>query len=152
MRRLLPALLAFLPLAGCLQGGPPTPPPPAVDVWCGVNAAMAGVPCQATFGGDPAASTPNLKLLATLPLPAVQQGLHTDLEVRSGLALHARRAGGFDVHSVANPLRPARLGTFLHDAAAPTVAFSPDNRTALLGTPAGIVLVDLSDPTDPVRV
>jgi hypothetical protein len=150
MRWLLCAAL-FLPLSGCLGTGTPTgtttPTQSPADTWKAVDDAMAGVPCQAAVSDNPALSSPNLKLLSALALPASHDGIHAELDIKGHLALHARfDSGGFEVYDIADPLHVQHLGNFTESAGALDVKFTPDNQTALVGTGTGIVLADLRDP------
>ena len=146
----LPLLAALV--AGCLQsGGPADRPsaPAAADPWPAIQAEMQGVPCEATVGGD---TSPNLKLLANVSY-GEEAGQHGEVDIAGHLLLHARfQTGGFDLVDIADPLHPVPLGAFQLDdeaSGALDVKFSPDNQTALYGTRAGIVLVDVRDPRLP---
>jgi hypothetical protein len=157
MRWLL-CLALLVPLSGCTGGV--TPPatattsaaPSQATVWRDVNAAMAGVPCQSPFSGNPGESTQNLKLLSGLAIPDSRDGIHAELDIRGNLAVHARYdSGGFEVYDIADPLHIQHLGNFTEAPGALDVKFSPDNQTVLVGTGGGITLADIRDPANVVK-
>ncbi|MEA3189933.1 MAG: hypothetical protein QOD77_515 [Thermoplasmata archaeon] len=149
------ACLAALALAGCTaDDGPATTPPPTDEAPSALDRlreAMAGVPCDVP---PPAGNenTANLKLLATIQIPAEADGIHAELDIRGDLAVHARYgSGGFEIYDISDPLRPLHLGNFTEADGALDVKFGPDNTTVFVGTGAGITMVDLRDPFNPVK-
>ncbi len=154
----VPVLLAAA-LAGCAT--PPgtddsTTPPGSTALanpWPAVQAAMAGVPCAADASG--AGNSANLKLLSAIAMPAANDGVHAELDIRGNLAIHARySSSGFEIFDIADPLAPKHLGNWTHDPddGALDVKFSPDNNTVLVGVGNAIHLVDVRDPLRPVQV
>lgn len=148
------AALATLALAGCTspQDPPAADPPTATQpsVAERLAAAMAGVPCDAgPVSGN--ANTENLKLLSSIQIPAEQDGIHAELDIRGHLAIHARySAGGFETYDISDPLQPVHLGNFTEADGGLDVKFGPDNTTVYVGTGDGITMVDLRDPRAPV--
>jgi hypothetical protein len=165
MRRLaialvLPLLLATV--AGCLSDGPSSKSSGSVstpatgsgnDPWPAIQAMMKGVPCDAAVGSG---QSPNLVQLANVSYDAAV-GIHGELDIRGHIALHARYdAGGFEIIDIADPLHPKDLGAYDYNGEdagdSLDVKFSPDNATAIFGTGAGLRMVDIRDPTNPVAV
>ncbi len=164
------AAVACLLLAGCTgttttsSSGPVgldgLPVKPITDVWAGVRAAMADVPCEATVGAANT-STANLKLLSSIAIPDSQDGIHGELDIRGELAIHARYgSSGFELYDIRDPLAPKHLGNWSNtdatgaivDDGALDVKFSPDNATVLVGVGNAIHLVDVRDPLNPHKV
>jgi hypothetical protein len=134
--------------------GAPTWGKPIADPWPAVQAKMAGVPCEAPVNSG---QSENLVLLANVTYDLELTGIHGEVDIRNGLALHARYdQGGFELIDVRDPLHPVALG--VHDPNAEDggnsydVKFSPDNATALYGAGNEIAMVDVRDPLNPVSV
>lgn len=157
MRILVALFLSALLLAGCTtptHSGPVTGTQPEThpNPWPAVQAAMAGVPCEATVGTGNSA---NLKLLSRIELPAEHDGIHAELDIRGDLAIHARYgSSGFELYNIHDPLAPVHLGNWTIEPTdgALDVKFSPDNATVLVGVGNGIHLVDVRDPAAPKLV
>lgn len=164
--RALAVLGLALLLSGCLSTSPddgsdPTPtlgpggvglPALATDPYPAVRAALAGIPCDAPVNSGQSA---NLVQLANVSYDLETTGIHGEVDIRNGLALHARYdQGGFELVDVRDPLNPVALGVYDYNAEDPgdalDVKFSPDNATALVGLGSGILMVDVRDPYNPV--
>lgn len=137
-------------LAGCLDGAPPVadgddPIVAPADVWGAVRELLEGVPCDVADVGK--GTSENLKKLADVEFEGT---LHGEVDIRGDLALVARyNDGGFQIVNISDPLAPEVVGVFTEAGGGLDVKFSPDNLTGLVGVEGGIVMADLSDPTDP---
>jgi hypothetical protein len=163
VRPLLAVSLALL-VAGCVSptattSTAPVPPADPRTVASNLEAAMAGVPCQAPVPAT--GSSANLKLLSKIEIPdSALGGIHGELDIRGDLAIHARYGGsGFELYDIKDPLAPVYLGNWTHVVdgeevrdGALDVKFSPDNATVLVGVGDAIHLVDVRDPLHPVQV
>jgi len=144
-------------VAGCAGPAAPTStttaPAATLDAFAAARASMAGVPCSARADAD--SNSGNLKLLSRLVLPAADDGIHAELDVRGHLAVHARYgSSGFELYDLSDPTAPRHLGNWTHDPqdGALDVKFTPDNATVLVGVGNAIHLVDVRDPMAPRQV
>ena len=129
-------------------------PPLAADPYPAVRAALEGVPCEADVSSGQSA---NLVQLANVSYDLETTGIHGEVDIRNGLALHARYdQGGFELVDVRDPLNPVALGVYDDNDEDPgnsfDVKFSPDNATALYGAGNEVRMVDVRDPYRPVPV
>lgn len=112
-----------------------------------IRRAMTGVPCDAPV--SMAETTANLQRLA---LHTFDDGPGPREMAISGNLLLAARMDGFTAVDISDPGDPQVLehygGTL---GVTRDVKFSPDNQTAIMASHDAIDLVDIRDPTNPVR-
>lgn len=118
--------------------------------WQPVQDQLAGVPCTVPTVDD--TTSANLKLLSRLSFST--GGLHGEVDIRGHLALVARygASDGFEIVDVGNPLSLSRLATTTGVTGGLDVKFSPDGQTAIVGNHNGVNLVDVRNPSAPVKV
>jgi hypothetical protein len=139
-------LLAALVLAGCLS----TPPKSSQDLPVSADPLSKiknDLPCNAQFNG--LQTTANMRRLNLTPFEG--KGGPQELDIRGDLLL-AARGGGFSTVNISDPLHPRVLGHYGDAGGMLDVKFTPDNKTALVGSYNNIDLVDVRDPENPVQV
>lgn len=154
----LAALL--LPIAGCVGGegdsktitgkaqlqGQPFRTVEAVKAaaFDEIRALMEGVPCQSPVTME---TSKNLKLLNNV---SFGRGGSAEIDIHGDMLLMAR-GGGFELHSIANPLVPYQLSNWTESGGNLDVKFSPDGTTAFVGGGSVIDIVDITNPLLPER-
>lgn len=145
-------LLALGPLAaGCLSAQPEAVLGPAgVDLAGAVRALVGELPCEAEVGPETSA---NVAQLASQPLDRNGFVGAGELWLQGERAYVARYGtGGFSIVSLADPLHPVELGAWdpVETDRGLDVKALPDGSAVLVGGDAGIRVVDVRDPPNPV--
>ncbi|HEX9815578.1 MAG TPA: hypothetical protein VGB18_01245, partial [Candidatus Thermoplasmatota archaeon] len=121
--------------------------PEGATPWERIASAMIQVPCDTTVSIS--ATSANLHRLA---LQSFDDGPGPREMAISGNLLLATRIDGFTAVDISDPANPQALE---HYSAAQgftrDIKFSPDNQTAILASHDAIDIVDIRDPTNPVR-
>lgn len=147
MQRL--AALFIVMLAGCasLPSDPDIvddDPDLVADAYDVIRGLMADVPCDVSAVGQ--GTSENLLLLSQFEGAGGSQ----EIDIGADMIMMAR-GGGFHLVDISDPLAPVELSNITDLGGNLDVKFSPDNKTAFVGTGGGVTVVDISDPRVPME-
>lgn len=153
----LSVLLMLTALAGCVEDPPvgseklPDVPdvPSKEAVYGRIKSLIGDLPCEAPF--DASRTTDNLRQMANLTFDREGMAVGSrELDIRGHLALTTLAGqNAIGILDLTDPLHPVQLSV-LEVGGEYDVKFGPDNQTAFVGVSAGIAIVDIRDPTEPV--